>query len=253
MNSTSRQSVLAIIPARLASTRFPGKVLALLAGKPLVMHVYDRTSKAALVTETVIATDDSEVLQALEPFDANVVMTRRDHPTGTDRAAEVAENSDASIIVNVQGDEVMIDPDTIDATVRALFDNPDVPMSTARHRITDPAEINDPNAVKVVCDKRGRALYFSRNPIPCVRDSEDMDRAEYWKHIGLYAYRREFLMEYAKMAPTPLEKLEQLEQLRALENGHDIAVIDTEYRSVSVDTPEDLERVTRILEVEVAN
>lgn len=253
MSLGSTQNVLAVIPARLASTRFPKKVLAPLAGKPLVMHVYERTCQAALVSETVVATDAREVADALESLGANVVMTRGDHESGTDRAAEVAETSDAAIVVNVQGDEVMIDPAAIDATIRPLLDDSSIGMSTARHRITEQREIDDPNVVKVVCDSRGRALYFSRAAIPCVREAADAAGAAYWQHIGLYAFRRDFLLAYAKMAPTPLEKLERLEQLRALENGHDIAVVDTDYRSVSVDTPEDLERVRKIVEVGAVN
>lgn len=252
MTSGAPPEIVAVIPARYASMRFPGKVIAPLDGKPLVMHVYERTSAASLVAQTLIATDDSRVAKALAPYDARVVMTRPDHPSGTDRIAEVADQIGAKIIVNVQGDEVLIDPETIDATIRPLLDSPDLPMATARHRITDPADIADPNVVKVVCDRHGRALYFSRSPIPNVRDGLAQREGCYWQHVGLYVYRREFLLRFAKMAPTPLEKLEKLEQLRVLENGYPMAVVDTEYRSIGVDTPEDLERVRKILDAGLA-
>ncbi len=250
MTSALAPNVLAVVPARFASTRFPGKIIAPLCGKPLVLHTYEQARRAAQVREAVIATDDRRVLEALAPFDARVVMTRADHASGTDRIAEVAAGADADIIVNVQGDEPLIDPDTIDAAVGALLESPDVPMSTARRLITERGKIEDPNVVKVVCDARGRALYFSRSPIPHIRDAEDRQGAPrcYWQHIGLYVYRRDFLLRYAKMDQTPLERLEKLEQLRVLENGFPIAVIQTEYECIGVDTPEDLERVRGLME-----
>jgi len=239
-----------VVPARFASTRFPGKIIVPLAGKPLVMHAYERAQRATLVDETLIAADDPAIAEAVAPYGACLVMTRPDHPSGTDRIAEVAEGHPAEIIVNVQGDEALIDPATVDAAVQALLDHPEAVMSTARHRITDPELIADPNAVKVVCDAAGRALYFSRSPIPHIRDAADREAGNtcYWQHVGLYVYRRDFLLRYAKMPQTPLEKLEKLEQLRVLENGFGIAVVDTEYRGVGVDTPADLERVRAILE-----
>jgi 3-deoxy-manno-octulosonate cytidylyltransferase (CMP-KDO synthetase) len=252
MTYKARPKILAVIPARYASTRFPGKIIALVAGKPVVFHTYKRACEASLVDEALVAADDERVVEALRPFNVPVVMTRRDHPSGTDRIAEVAERSDAEIIVNVQGDEPLIDPGTIDATIRPLLDQPDVSMSTARNLITDPEQIENPNVVKVVCDANGHALYFSRCPIPYIRDAADRSAAPmcYWQHVGLYVYRRDFLLRYAKMAQTPLEKLEKLEQLRALENGLKIAVVDTEYDSIGVDTPEDLEKVRRLVELE---
>jgi 3-deoxy-manno-octulosonate cytidylyltransferase (CMP-KDO synthetase) len=250
MNSIIRPRILAVIPARYASTRFPGKIIAPLAGKPLVLHAYERALEASLVSEALIATDDEKVVEALSPFGATVMMTRKDHPSGTDRLAEVAGKVSADILVNVQGDEPLIDPHTIDATIQPLLDHSDVAMATARRRITRTEQINDPNAVKVVCDRNGRALYFSRARIPFIRDTADSAAAAecYWEHVGLYVYRREFVLEYARMPQTPLEKLEKLEQLRVLENGLPIAVVDTEYESIGVDTPEDLERVRRLLE-----
>lgn len=242
--------VLAVIPARYASARFPGKVLARIAGYPLVYHVYQRARKARLVSQTLIATDSEEVRDALQALDAEVVMTRDNHPTGTDRIAEVAANNTAEIIVNVQGDEVFIEPETIDAVIRPLLEMPEAMMATARHLITDARQIHDPNVVKVVCDQRGFAIYFSRQPIPHIRDAADRGAAAYcyWQHVGLYAYRRDFLLRYARMPQTPLERLEKLEQLRALEHGHRIAVVDTTYPGIGVDTPEDLERARRLME-----
>jgi len=244
--------VIAVIPARYASERFPGKVIVPLAGKPLVLHAYEQARQSRLVTETVIATDDERVVEALLPYGVNVTMTRRDHETGTDRIAELAEKSDADIIVNVQADEPQIDPDLIDATVQPLLDDLELPMATARHPIREAALIADPNCVKVVCDERGRALYFSRSPIPFLRggahDAETEDI--YWQHIGLYVYRREFLLKYAKMPPTPLEQFERLEQLRVLENGYSIAVVEAEKPCIGVDTPEDLHRVQEAMGVQ---
>jgi len=245
----SKANILAVVPARYASTRFPGKIIAPLAGKPLVMHAYERARKATLVDEVVIATDHTDVLDALAPFNVKVIMTRDDHPTGTDRIAEVAAQYEAGIIVNVQGDEALIDPQTIDAAIRPMLAQDGVAMSTARHRITEWDEINDPTVVKVVCDNNGHALYFSRSPIPYIRDQADRIHSDtaYWQHVGLYVYRRDFLLKYAALSQTPLEKLEKLEQLRVLEHGYKIAVIDTEYRAIGVDVPADLERVKKIL------
>lgn len=238
-----------MIPARFASTRFPGKMIAPLDGKPLVLHAYESALRARLVSDVLIATDDLRVVDALRPFGVSVALTRADHLSGTDRIAEIAEKTNADILVNIQGDEPLIDPNTIDDTIRPVLQHPDVPMATARHLISDIEQVNDPNVVKVVCDEQGRALYFSRSPIPCVRD--EADRAGnprcYWQHIGIYVYWREFLLRFARMPQTPLEKLEKLEQLRVLENGMPIAVIDTEYASIGVDTPEDLECVRILL------
>ena len=246
---SSGSHILAVVPARYASTRFPGKIIAPLAGLPLVYHTYLRAKAAKRVSEVVIATDAAEVVEALRPYDAPVVMTRADHPSGTDRIAEVAQSHPADIIVNVQGDEPLLDPAIIDAAIEPLLADPEVSMSTARRPITDPEELDNPNVVKVICDRRGRALYFSRYPIPYIRDASDRAEAGlcHWDHIGLYVYRRDFLLAFARMEQTPLEKLEKLEQLRALENGYAIAVVDTDYEAVGVDTPEDLARVEAIM------
>lgn len=250
MSVSGETKVLAVIPARYASTRFPGKMLKPLSGRPLVMHAYQRAQSASLVDDVVVATDDQRIVDALTPLGVRVTMTRRDHPSGTDRVAEVAEHSDADFIVNVQGDEALIDPKAIDATIQPLLDHPEIPLATARRRITELSVINNPNVVKVVCDMYGRALYFSRSVIPHIRDREDLAAAGecYWQHIGIYAYRREFLLKYAKWPTADLEKLEKLEQLRVLERGYRIAVVDTDYENIGVDTPEDLERIKAILE-----
>lgn len=244
-------TILAVIPARYASTRFPGKVIATVAGRPLVAHTYARACEAELVSDVVVATDDDRVREALAPFGIPVVMTRADHPSGTDRIAEVAaQRPDAEIIVNVQGDEPLLDPKAIDAAIAPILDEPDIVMSTARRRLHHRHEIEDANIVKVVTDLRGRALYFSRCPIPHIRDVIDGEATCYWQHIGMYVYRRDFLAIYAGLLPTPLEKLEKLEQLRVLENGYPIAVVDTDYRSIGVDTPADLDRVRSLFEDE---
>lgn len=242
--------VIAIIPARYQSTRFPAKLLAPLDGKPLVQHTYERTKMAKRVDDVCVATDDARIADALAPYGTRVVMTRSDHRSGTDRIAEVAATSPARIVVNVQGDEPLIDPHTIDEVVDALESDAEAAMATAARALVDPAAIKNPNVVKAVLDHAGRALYFSRAPIPYPRESagEPTRGVRYWHHVGLYAYRREFLLEFAQMPPSPLERIEMLEQLRALENGFSIRVVETQYQSIGVDTPEDLERVRSLLE-----
>lgn len=243
MGIDGQPRVLGVVPARYASTRFPGKIIANLAGKPLVLHAYERARQAQLLDDVIIAADDPRVVEAVAPFGARVVMTRPDHPTGTDRIAEAVAQDSAQIIVNIQGDEALIDPETIDAAVRPLLEQPEIMMSTARRRISDLSLVSNPNIVKVICDQRGRAIYFSRSPIPFIRDEADRAQAAsvYWQHIGLYVYRRSFLLAFAEMPQTPLEHLEKLEQLRAVEQGVPIAVVDTEYEGRGVDVPEDLE------------
>lgn len=254
MSDLSKPRVVAIIPARFASTRYPGKVIAPLHGHPLVYHTWLRASQAALVDQVLVATDSPEVAAALAPYPIDVVMTRDDHATGTDRIAEVAEGLEADIVVNVQGDEPLIDPAAIDAVIQPLLDSPSTHMATARRRITDPKSINDPNVVKVICGARGEAIYFSRLPIPYIRDTADRVEAPdcYWQHIGLYVYRRDFLLAYTRLDQTPLEKLEKLEQLRALEHGHAIAVIETNYEVIGVDVPSDLDDVSALLQLRAA-
>ncbi len=210
----------------------------------MVRHVYERARQATCVGRLVIATDDERIFTAARRFGAEVRMTRPDHVSGTDRVAEVAAEEDAGVIVNIQGDEPLIEPGAIDAAVRGLLENPGTTMSTLKRKIADPHEAADPNVVKVVTDHRGRAVYFSRSPVPYARHGH----AVRYKHIGLYVYSRDFLLSYSSLPIGPLERAEQLEQLRAIENGHAIQVVETEYESLGVDTPEDLQRVSFMFE-----
>jgi 3-deoxy-manno-octulosonate cytidylyltransferase (CMP-KDO synthetase) len=214
----------------------------------MLQHVWERASQARYVTELVIATDDDRIREAARSFGAAVRMTRADHPSGTDRAAEVASTSNAQVIVNIQGDEPLIDPAAIDAAALALVGDDDADMASLKKRIEDPAEITNPNVVKVVTDLAGNAIYFSRAPIPHQR-SEEGEAPVYFKHIGLYVYRREFLLGYPDLPVGPLERAERLEQLRAIENGRRIRMVATEYESLGVDTPQDLERVSKLFSV----
>ena len=236
------RTILGVIPARYRSSRFPGKALAPIAGKSIIQHVFERASRSGYLTRLLIATDDERIYAEARRFGADARMTRDDHPSGTDRAAEVASAETADLIVNIQGDEPLIEPQAIDAAVLALVDDPHIPMGTLMKRIEDRRELSDPNVVKVVTDRFGNALYFSRSTIPHHRDRG----AAHYKHIGLYVYRRDFLLGYSRMPVGPLERVERLEQLRALENGHPIRVVQTEYESLGVDTPEDLERVSKL-------
>lgn len=211
----------------------------------MLQHVYERASQARLLSKLVIATDDQRIQKAARAFGAQAVMTRDDHQSGTDRAAEVAASETAQVIVNIQGDEPLIDPAAIDAAILALLDDSDVPMATLKKPIEDRREIEDPNVVKVVTDLAGKAIYFSRCPIPFQRDGNS---GVHYKHIGLYVYRREFLLAYPSLPVGPLERAERLEQLRALENGYRVRVAETEYESLGVDTPADLERVSLLFE-----
>lgn len=238
------RKILGVIPARYASSRFPGKALAQIAGKPMICRVYERASRSRYLTRLVVATDDERIAQAARRCGAPVRMTRPDHLSGTDRVAEVAAGENADLVVNIQGDEPLIDPEAIDAAAMALLHDPEVPMGTLRKRIENPADCDNPNVVKVVTDRFGDAIYFSRHPIPYVRG--ERPPGLHFKHIGLYVYRREFLLGYSDLPVGPLEQAERLEQLRALENGHRIRVVETEYESMGVDTPEDLERVSRL-------
>ena len=241
----------AVIPARYASTRFEGKALADIAGKPMVQHVYERASRASLVSEVIVATDDDRIAAAVREFGGRVEMTSRDHETGTDRLAEVAERLYADIVVNVQGDEPLIDPAMIDEAIGPLAQDPAIVMGTLKTRIKNLHDFLSPNVVKVVTDWEDFALYFSRSPLPNFRDKwNDLKDEAFlsgkllcYKHVGLYVYRRDFLLQYARMSPTYLELAEKLEQLRALENGYRIKVVATDYESIGVDTPADLEKV----------
>ena len=239
--------ILGVIPARFASSRFPGKALASLAGKPILQHVYERASQARYLSKLVVATDDDRIAQAARSFRAPVQMTRPDHLSGTDRVAEVASSDHAEVIVNIQGDEPLIDPTAIDAAALALLDDPELPMATLKKRVEIPSEVDNPNVVKVVTDSAGDAIYFSRCPIPYFRDAGH-GAVVHYKHIGLYVYRREFLLAYSGLPVGPLEQAERLEQLRAIENGYRVRVVETEYESLGVDTPQDLERIAALFE-----
>jgi 3-deoxy-manno-octulosonate cytidylyltransferase (CMP-KDO synthetase) len=218
----------------------------------MLQHVYERASMARYLTKIIIATDDERIYAEARRFGAPVRQTRADHPSGTDRAAEVASAEICELVVNIQGDEPLIDPAAIDAAVVAMRDNPDIPMGTLKKRIEDIDEYHNPNVVKVVADREGNAVYFSRSPIPYVRDENERKQTAHFKHIGLYVYQKDFLLSYSGLPVGPLEKAERLEQLRALENGYTIRVVETEYDSLGVDTPEDLQRVASLFEIKPA-
>ena len=246
-------NVIAIIPARYGSTRLDGKPLLDIGGKPMVQWVYERAKKAKFIRDVMVATDDKRVMSAVERFGGKAVMTSSSHRSGTDRIAEAAGSLNADVIVNVQGDEPLIEPEMIDEAIKPLLAESSLLISTLKTRIANEEELKDPNVVKVVTDREGFAIYFSRLPIPYVRESSEFGvrsselKATYYKHIGLYVYRKDFLLKFAKMKPTPLEDAEKLEQLRVLENGYKIKVVQTKYNSVGVDTQEDLERVREIV------
>jgi 3-deoxy-manno-octulosonate cytidylyltransferase (CMP-KDO synthetase) len=241
--------IVGIIPARYASTRFPGKPLALIAGKPLIQHVVERCQQAGSLSEVIVATDDTRIWEVTQNF-CRTEMTSPDHPTGTDRLAEIVRGCECDGVVNIQGDEPLIDPKVIDAVANALNGNE---MSTAATRIHAIEEYDNANVVKVVVNAAGRALYFSRRTIPCLRDAANRSVVEqlaafpFLKHIGIYGYRREVLLWLVKCPVSPLEQAEKLEQLRALENGIAIGVVQVNYDSVGVDVPADVERVEKIL------
>lgn len=247
--------VTAVIPARYASTRFVGKPLADIMGKPMVQHVYERASRAALVSEVIVATDDKRIEAAVKAFGGRVAMTSPDHATGTDRLAEVADGLAADIIVNVQGDEPLIDPAMIDQAVAPLVADSSILMGTLKSRVRNLHDFLSPNVVKVITDSSGYALYFSRSPLPFFRDkwndlkdeAFDSGRLLCYKHVGIYVYRREFLIRFARMPQTHLECAEKLEQLRVLENGYRIRVVETEHESIGVDSPSDLDKVLETL------
>jgi len=215
----------------------------------MLQHVYERACLSRYLSQVIIATDDERIYDAARSFQAPVRMTSSQHLSGTDRVAEVASADPASLVVNIQGDEPLIDPAAIDAAALALLDDEDAQMATLKKRITDPAEIANPNVVKVVTDRNGNAIYFSRAAIPFDRGRD----AVYYLHVGLYVYRREFLLGYSQLPVGPLERAESLEQLRAMENGYRIRVVETEYESIGVDTPEDLERVSKLFEASLGN
>jgi len=213
----------------------------------MLQHVFERASSARYLPQVIIATDDERIADVARSFNAPVRMTRSDHASGTDRVAEVASAIPADVIVNIQGDEPLIDPAAIDTAVLTLTGDPDVPMATLKKRIDNPDEVSNPNVVKVVTDRQDRAIYFSRLPIPYVREGNAYSMTRF-KHIGLYVYRRDLLLQYSDLPVGPFERSEKLEQLRALENGYSIRVAETDYESLGVDTPEDFERVSKLFE-----
>ncbi len=245
--------VIAVIPARWHSTRFKGKVLADINGKPMVQHVWERVKKAHEVDEVIVAVDKEKVFKAVESFGGKAVYTSPEQPSGTDRLAEAVNQIDADVVINVQADEPLVHPLMIDELARVFEYERDVYMGTLIKRIHRKEEISDPNVVKVVVDRKGFALYFSRSPIPYIRDSAggisrlDDVSGSYFKHIGLYSYTKDFLFTYTNLPKSTLEEDEALEQLRVLEHGYKIKTIETRYDTIGVDTPEDLKRVSDIM------
>lgn len=242
---SEKPTIVAIIPARYDSSRFPGKPLALLAGKPMIQHVYERTRGCPLVSQVVVATDDQRIYQAVEEFGGRVVMTSPEHPSGTDRVAEVAAGLDAELVVNVQGDEPLITPHVIDQAIEPLLEDSSLPMSTLAHRLDGHEDLDNPDVVKVRTDQEGYAVDFFRRPDPDTGGRATQGRL--LRHIGLYVYRRQHLLKLAALEPTARELTLGLEQLRPLESGLRIKVVQTEYISHGVDRPRDLERAERIL------
>jgi 3-deoxy-manno-octulosonate cytidylyltransferase (CMP-KDO synthetase) len=240
MKGSSR--TLIVIPARFASTRLPGKPLAVICGKPMVQHVYERARAAKGVQDVIVATDNQRIIDVVNSFGGKAMMTSPNLKSGTDRVAAVARQMDADVYVNVQGDEPLIDPKAIELAIEPFRDDA-VQMSTLMTKLNDESQFNNPNTVKVVVDRDGFAIYFSRSLIPYPRSV----KTQVYKHLGLYAYRKDFLLKLADWPQTPLELSESLEQLRVLENGYTIKVVETDYDSVSVDTPEDLMHLNQII------
>ena len=242
----SHQAIV-VIPARYGSSRLPGKPLISLAGQPMIQRVYERAKAAETVSRVIVATDDERIREAVGAFGGEARMTRGDHRTGTERVAEVAAHVDGEVFVNVQGDEPLLDPAAIDTAVAALLEEPKVDIATVATLIRTRAEIMDPNVCKVVLDFDENALYFSRAPVPWVRDTATKIQVRHLKHLGLYVFTRAALLEYPTLPQGELEKIEQLEQLRWLENGWKIRVAEVEHDAVSVDVPEDVARVEKLL------
>ena len=244
----SERRVVIVIPARYGSTRLPGKPLVMLAGKPMVQRVYERAKMAKSASRVMVATDDQRIVKAVEAFGGEARMTRPDHRNGTERIAEVAAHSEGDVFVNVQGDEPLLDPQAVDTAVNSLLEDPPAAISTVAVPIKTPGDIMDPNVVKTVLDFDGNALYFSRAPIPWVRDTTAHQVVRHLKHLGLYVFQRDALLEYPTLPQGELERIEQLEQLRWMENGWKIRVAEVEHDAVSVDVPADVERVEKLLQ-----
>lgn len=256
-------SVVAVIPARYGSTRLPGKPLAIIGGKPMIQHVYENASKAKLLDQIIVATDDRRIEEAVKKFGGNVVRTSKDHASGTDRLAEVARKLKAADwLVNIQGDLPFIRAQTIARAIQPLMDDRKIPMGTVCTAIYEMKDWQNPNVVKVLKDRAGFALYFSRAPIPFFRNNEidvagktstssSNQRLWGYRHLGLYVYRRDFLLKFANLPPTPLERIESLEQLRALQNGYPIYVAEVDEHPIEVDTPDDLKNAERYLKTRI--
>lgn len=244
----SSARVVIVIPARYGSTRLPGKPLVCIAGKPMIQRVYERARLARKAHQVIVATDDERIVQAVKGFGGEARMTRSEHRTGTERVAEVAAHVDGTVFVNVQGDEPLLDPAAVDVAVSSLLEEPEAAVATVATPIKVPGDIMDPNVVKVVLDFDGNALYFSRAPVPWVRDTASRTPVRHLKHLGLYVFQREALLEYPTLPQGEIERIEQLEQLRWLENGWKIRVAEVERDAVSVDVPEDVARVEKLLQ-----
>ncbi len=239
---------LGVIPARYGAQRFPGKPLALIAGKSLVQRVYEQAAQATSVDKVVVATEDTRILEAVEAFGGDAMLTSPECATGTDRVAEVAKQYDCELVLNIQGDEPLMRPEMIDQLVEGMHADQGCAMGTLARKITAAEQLQNPNVVKVVVGCNGNALYFSRSQIPYVRDAPDPFRgAKFFKHLGIYAYRRDFLLKFVQLPASELEKTEKLEQLRALENGYAIKVLITPHDSIGVDRPDDVKLVEEIL------
>lgn len=233
-----------IIPARYQSTRLEGKVLKDLLGKSVIQHVWENAKRAATLNDLIVATDDERIKAEVLGFGGKAVLTAKEHRTGTDRLREVVNPIDVKVVVNIQADEPLLHPSMIDDIVRPLLEDKDISMTTLKKKITDPEDLNNPNVIKVVCDKNGYALYFSRSPIPYPRLNEGV---VHYKHIGLYAFTKDFLFTFTNLPASGLEEAEGLEQLRALENGYRIKVAETQFDTIGIDTAEDLERAKEVL------
>lgn len=239
--------VVGVIPARYSSSRFEGKVLADILGKPMIQRVYEQAKETRLLDDLIIACDDERVVEVARGFGAKVVLTAKAHSSGTDRICEVVNPLDVRIVINIQGDEPLIHPTMIDSVATCLLEDSSLSMATVMKKIEDPLIISDPNVVKVVVDKNNFALYFSRATIPFLAQNSEVKSPAYYKHIGLYGYTKDFLFIYKNLPVSNLEKIECLEQLRVLEEGFRIKVIETKYDTIGVDTPEDLEKVKQYL------
>ncbi|NQT26061.1 3-deoxy-manno-octulosonate cytidylyltransferase [candidate division KSB1 bacterium] len=240
-----------IIPARYDSSRLPGKPLADIGGKPMIQHVAERALKSTLLSRVIVATDNQRIMECVQGFGGDAVMTSSAFTSGTDRIASVAQTIETDIVVNIQGDEPLIEPDEIDLVIHTLAEDPNADMGTLVTPIKKVEDLTNPNTAKVVLNQDGYALYFSRSPIPYQRDTQDigdwLNEGPYFKHVGLYSYRKSFLLQFARHEPEPLEMTEKLEQLRALVMGAKIKVAQTKYNPICVDTPEDLERVRKLI------